>query len=158
MNSPPCIACLHFLISTKHKVQQRLTAMSLFLQAFSHQWNEILTRWWHKMKGRGIRIITIQPNFTAIYQIVVMLMVALEGKTENDQSWLGTSSGHHGYLYQILCQFIKSLEFIYPLGTMNMCTKFHGNPSNTWDSSVWTKLVTDRRTDNQALQSLNVFL
>ena len=41
------------------------------------------------------------------------------------------------------------------LGTMDVCTKFHGNPCNSWDISVWTNVVdwTDCLTDIAIPQS-----
>lgn len=37
-------------------------------------------------------------------------------------------------------QMITKISKSHPLGTVNVCTSFHGNPSNIcWEMSVWTK-------------------
>lgn len=67
------------------------------------------------------------------------LLYGTGGQTRyNVSSWINVVQ----YSTAIQSQFTKVNRSHSP-GTMNNCTKFHGNPSN---SSVWIKMTTNKRT------------
>ncbi len=73
-----------------------------------------------------------EANLMAIHPTVV--------KTFHSNSRMSTSLWHEE-------KSVDRLSRIHYLGTMNICTRFYRNPSNScWDISVWTKVV-DRPTD-----------
>lgn len=86
------------------------------------------------------------------------LMVVLDEKSRDQSdyrsSWRGMVSNHlivveifkHNGGARLRVRITKVIRF-HPLITMNVCTNFHSNPSNScWEISFWQKVV-DRQTN-----------
>lgn len=117
-------------ISTKHKIQLRLMG----IWSYQTDWNfDLMMRLDKKLSHRQSshwiqEDMNVQTKFTEIHPVVV------ETCQSKPQMWISL------WRYRKSHRITKVIG-VHLLGTINICTKCHGSPSDTCEISVWTKVV-----------------